>query len=207
MIKVKVDGSDWTQDLAAARTMSELIELVKASIDPDNIITSITINGTDPVESDWRVALTVQGDSTVEISTGSKGSYINERLGTAVLITEQLINEFTRARSLYQEGISKDGNTAFGRSVNDLKVFLEWYYSVLALVPGAQSAREEFRTRVSEVTSICEQLFQQQLYQSWWALGQTIQNQLEPKLGSLRDYCANFAQSSESGNQSGGSVQ
>ena len=33
---------------------------------------------------------------------------------------------------------------------------------------------------------------QQQLYQSWWALGETLEKELEPKLDKLEDFCRGF---------------
>ena len=34
--------------------------------------------------------------------------------------------------------------------------------------------------------------YQQQLYQSWWAIGETLEKDLEPKLDALEDQCRKF---------------
>jgi hypothetical protein len=45
---------------------------------------------------------------------------------------------------------------------------------------------------VEDIAECCKRICQQQLYQSWWALGETIEKELEPKLDKLEDFCRSF---------------
>ncbi len=196
MIRLMVDGQDWSSKISGVRTMPELVELVKANIDPEKIVTAMAINGQNLTDADWRAPLVVQGESQMEILTGSKESYVQDRLGVAISVVEEIIEEFHRARSLYQDGVSREGNMSFSKAVGDLRAFFNWYFSVLDLAnTKAESQKETFKSQVSEISSVCEQMLQQQMYQSWWALGQTLEAKLEPQLGTLKTSCATFADS------------
>lgn len=190
MITVRLDGAPWQQNISGVRTMGELVEFVKSNIDPEKIITSLSINGQDLTDGDWRAPLSIQGENVLDVTTGSAESYVVDRLQIAVELVQEITEEFSRARESYQQGGSRDGNVGLNKAVSDLRAFLDWYYSVLSLIPGGNRVNlDGFRAEVGEVTKICEQLLQQQLYQSWWALGQTLQSKLEPKLGELKSFC------------------
>jgi hypothetical protein len=46
---------------------------------------------------------------------------------------------------------------------------------------------------VTEISETCKKICQQQLYQSWWALGESLEKELEPKLDKLEDACRKAA--------------
>lgn len=191
MITVRIDNNQALQNIGAINSMPDLVEYIKASIDPDRIITSLAINGRELSDIDWRVPLVVQGDSLLEVLTGSRNDYVKDRLVFAGECFSQILGEFTEASAAFFKGESVAGNTLFAQAVEDLRAFFEWYNTVLLLLPdGSVAPREEFIERIQRVTSVCETLLQQQLYQSWWALSQTIKNQLEPQLQELHQFCA-----------------
>ena len=190
MITVKVDGSVWGHDLGGINSMPDLIEFIKANIDPEKIITTLLISGRDLSEVDWRVPLSVQGDSTLEVTTDSQRNYVTDRLMAAQEYAEYITNEFAVARESFQNGKTEDGNRGLSRAVNDLNAFLAWYGTVLQMLPEDwKSYIENFTVQVEGLSKICEQILQQQLYQSWWAVGETVQNELEPRLTNMKSAC------------------
>lgn len=194
MIKVSVDGADLNVDLGGIKTMGELVELVKTQIDPDAVIGSLKIEGRDLLESDWRSPLSAQGNRQLEIVTVSKHQFVTERLHQASGYVSHIKNEFDRAKEAFQQGSESDGNTFFGNAVTDLQAFFEWYSVVLeAGFESRPEMRAEVLEQVNVLAGICEQLVQQQLYNSWWALGETIQNKLIPQLCQLEASCDNLS--------------
>ena len=195
MVKVEINGTEFSSDLASIKTMAELVELIKASIDPDVIITSLSIEGKELSEADWRTPLSVQGEAVLEVTTGSRETYVSERLALAGLYMEQIVAEFVEVRENFRSGTTTDGNSNLVQAVEDLRAFLAWYNTVQSLLPESNTDdRQSFLGFVDELTSICEQLVQQQLYQSWWALAQTIETKLEPLLLKLQEFCLTCSQ-------------
>ena len=195
MITVKVDGNQLYSDIGGIRSMADLVELVKASIDPETIIIAMQIGGRAVTDSDWRTPLNVHGATTFEVTTGRKDAFVSERLTQTPLIIDHIISEFTVARERFQTGSSKDANTALGTAVDDLRAFVEWYNSLLGMsgaIPENQIS--EFVSHMQSISKTCEQVLQQQLYQSWWALGETLQSKLEPQLHSFKDSCEKYLQ-------------
>lgn len=195
MIQVTLDGSPLEMNLQQTKTMPELVELIKSTIDPQSVISSILINGHELSDVDWRVPLNVQGDAVVEFGTKSKDDFVSDRVEKSLLYVDHIINEFAHTRSCFQEGLSKEGNQALVTAVDDMRAFLNWYCTLLAMLPVGSSENQYklFIHQIDEIKRTCEQLIQQQLYQSWWALGETIQTRLEPQLESLRGCCQGLA--------------
>lgn len=190
MITVKVDTQDLLAEIGELKTMGELIELIKASIDPDSIITSISLGGNPLSESDWRVPLSVHSQSTLEVTTGSKEGYMRERLALAGDYLSQIIDEFRDASAKYLAGNSTDANTVLSGAVDDLLAFVNWYLALLSVeAESLEPTIVEFERRMSEIRDVCEQLLQQQMFQSWQALGEILQNKLEPELNKLKVFC------------------
>ena len=185
MIKVLVDDSPF-QDFANVKTMGDLVELVKVSIDPNTIITGITIDGKELSEVDWRVPLSVQGDSTLEIITGSREDYLRVRLESAGEYLQHISKTFSLSRVSFKEGENQEANKTFGVAVNDLKAFIDWYHALLLMFPSSWDVDvSKFEETVTELVGTCEGLVQQQLYQAWWAIGEQLENKLEPTLAKL----------------------
>lgn len=195
MIDVKVDGQAFAADVSSMSTMGDLIELIKASIDPDTIITQMILSGKPLSDADWRSPLNAHRDAILEIATGDKHAYLIERMGTAEHYLTQIVEEFTQSANGYREGKQEDANALLASSVDDLLAFVNWYLTLLSVEPvQMQREIETFNTHIQSIQEICQQLLQQQMFQSWWALGETITAKLIPELQSLKEFCAANAQ-------------
>ncbi len=190
MIQVLIDGQPLQASIAGINAMPDLVEFIKANIDPEKIITGLTIAGRPLADVDWRVPLTVQGPVVVEASTDLQRNFIADRLDQASGIVEIVVSQFTLARESFQAGKTEDGNRQLSKATTDLGAFLGWYEGILQLLPTDwQSELTAFHAQIKEISKTCEQLLQQQLYHSWWALGETVRQDLEPKLESLKGSC------------------
>lgn len=173
--------------------MGELVEVLKASIDPDSIITAMTLNGKELTENDWRMPLANQGSAVVEIATGSRQTYVSDRLASASLYLDEIVKGFAESRILLKSGDVQRGNTSLSKAVQDLKAFVDWYTTVLQILPSRPEAElQKFQEGVRDLTSVCEQLLQQQLYRAWWAIADTLEKKLEPQLGQVKSSCINI---------------
>jgi hypothetical protein len=188
MVSVRVNGQDSPVGTNASVKVADLIELLKASIDPEHMITSISLDGRDLDESDWSAPLSQFETSILEISTGTPESFVNERLEKASEVVRQVYLEFRESRKIFQEGRMLQGNQQLVKAVNTLKSFFEWYSTLLELSDEARRKELDISTHVHDISEICKRICQQQLYQSWWALGETISKELEPKLDQLEDF-------------------
>ena len=84
-----------------------------------------------------------------------------------------------------------------GLAVKDLNAFLKWYSIVIETSSDVKNRFDQsIAPYLSELTKICEQLVQQQLYNSWFAIGDTIEGQLEPLLKNLKQNLIDVAQKS-----------
>lgn len=193
MITVKIDGNELSSDLSGISTMGDLIEVVKATIDPDTIITALTLGGRELTDADWRAPLSVQGGNLLEVQTGSKENFVEDRLTQSVVFANHIMHEFGFARDLFKNAQNQKANLEFGKAVEDLQAFVRWYDTLLQMFPAGGLERGEFEIKMGEIQKTCEQVLQQQLYNSWWALGETLEKRLEPQIGSLRDFCARVA--------------
>lgn len=190
MANVQINGRPFPSGTGDVRTMGELVELIKASIDPDTIITGIFLSGRELTDNDWRVPLAIHGESAIEITTGSREQYVSERLQSAALYLDRIIESFGKARTLFKSGESNPGNSALSSAVQDMRAFLDWYSTVVQMIQAPdEAAVAKFESSVSDLTDTCEQILQQQLYRSWWAIAETLEKKLEPQLGQLKSVC------------------
>lgn len=200
MITVQVDGTAMLTEIGDMKTLGDLVELIKATIDPDAIITSLSFGGDVLNDRDWVSPLVTHTGRTLEVTTGSKRTFLADRLKTAEFFIDQIISEFLEASSLYQNGNFEKGNSSFATAVEDLLAFVNWYNSLLLVdEQGMQSQLAEFENHVNVIKKTCEQLLQQQLYQSWWVLAETVKTRLKPLLDDLRAYCLENAAAAQSG--------
>ncbi|MFN8388680.1 MAG: hypothetical protein U0136_00145 [Bdellovibrionota bacterium] len=194
MINIQVDGSALQVDLGGIKTMGDLLELVKSSIDPDTMITAIEFNGQTLSDSDWTLPLNQQTGRTLEISTGTKRAYLSERFAASASILDEIIKEFAAAGDSYRSGSSPDGNAKLSQAVEDLGAFVNWYSSLLSMDPESYVQQTNaYNDQVDGLQKICEQILQQQLYNSWWVLAETIKTRLNPKLEEIRGLCTQLA--------------
>ena len=189
MVSVKINGEESTVSGESSSKVTELVELIKSVIDPDHMITSILIDGRELAEDEWFANIGQLGTSIIEVETGTPEDFVADRLVRSSEIVRTCYLEFRDARKSFQDGDMNSGNNKLVRAVNTLKAFFEWYQTLLTLVP--ESSREHFdiENQVKDISETCQRICQQQLYQSWWALGESLEKDLEPKLDSLEDFC------------------
>ena len=195
MIQVQVDGNPLQADLGALNSMGDVLELVKTTIDPDSIITSIQFNGETLSDSDWTLPLSAHRGRMLQIKTGGKREYLAERIALAPEIVERITEEFAEAGGSYRSGFSPNGNSQLGTAVTDLSAFVNWFASLMAMDERLLGdANKQFSAEVGSLHKVCEQMLQQQLYNSWWAISETINSKLTPKLLEIRQLCDQIAQ-------------
>lgn len=193
MVAVRINGSESDLKTEGVQKMSELIELIKSWIDPDHMITRILLNGQDLDDEDWTASLSkYAGTTIVEIETGTPNNFVSTRLAQASTVVRTAFYEFRDARKCFQDGNMQDGNRRLVKAVQTLQAFFEWYGTLMELVPAADRNTYDISPQVRDISEVCKQICQQQLYQSWWALGEAIEKDLEPKLDKLEDYCRRF---------------
>lgn len=194
MVRVKIDGQEELQDIGSTNTMADLVELVKAHIDPDSIITSLKLEGRELADADWRVPLSVQGDALLEVTTGSKEEYVSDRLNQAQEYLEQILGEIAASVVAYRQGSDEEANNTFSQAMGDLKAFFTWFGAVLEVL--SETAHEDvqiYSDKISPVLQICEEIVQHQLHQDWSRMADSIEGRLVPELRSIQDFCRTLA--------------
>ncbi|MCB0334204.1 MAG: hypothetical protein KDD55_11930 [Bdellovibrionales bacterium] len=192
MVSVRINGQDAPVRTEGVARIADLVELIKAVIDPDHMITSLLLDGRDLEETDWAANPEQYGTAIVEVETDTPASFVSQRFARSSDIVEACFFEFRASRKHFQVGESVEGNKKLGQAVNALQAFFEWYGSLLDLVPQEEKKRYEINEEVTALSEVCKTICQQQLYQSWWALGESIENQLEPLLDKLESKCRQF---------------
>lgn len=191
-MKVIVNGKEASLQCEGLSKVSEVIELIKSMIDPDHMITVLMLNGKELEDKDWTASTAEYGTAIFEVETGTPASFVADRFGLASNIIRSCFMEFRDARKGFQAGKMQQGNHCLIQAVNTARAFFEWYSSLIDLVPQQERSRYDISPQVQEISTICKRICQQQLYQSWWALGETLEKELEPKLDKLEDFCRNF---------------
>jgi|LakMenE01Jun11ns_1017448.scaffolds.fasta_scaffold9708305_2 hypothetical protein len=193
MLRVLINGEEAQLDTSNVPRFSDLIELVKATIDPDHMITSILMDGREVTDDEWFRNLSQLGSATVEINTGRPDEYVSNRISEASKVVRSCFLEFRDARKGFQDGDMQIGNRRLKVAVDTLRAFFEWYGTLLQLIPEDRRDRVDISPQVRDISETCKKICQQQLYQSWWALGESIEKDLEPKLDKLEDACRKAA--------------
>ena len=192
MVSVRINGEDSSVGGNDNLKVADLIELIKASIDPAHMITNIRLDGRELEDQDWNSALGQHEAAVLEIATGTPEDFVSSRLDKASQIIRECYLEFREARKTFQDGKMLQGNQKLVRAVNTLKSFFEWYSTLVELTAEDKRKELDINSQVTEISEICKRICQQQLYQSWWALGETIAKELEPKLDRLEDFFRKF---------------
>jgi hypothetical protein len=189
MVAIRINGTETSVRTDGLSKVSDLIELIKSMIDPEHMITGILLNGRDLEEGEWDMNPSQFGTSIIEIETGTPVQYVAERMSQASDIVKTCFIEFRDARKAFQDSNMAVGNQALIKGTNILRAFFEWYTTMAELVPVDKRSRFDITKQTQEITDVCKQICQQQLYQSWWALGETLEKELEPRLDRLEDFC------------------
>ena len=193
MVAVRINGEESGVNGSTLAKLTDLIELVKSEIDPEHIITGILIDGRELEDADWVAQLSRYNETTIlEIQTATPSEFVSTRMRTAADVVSRCFFKVRDARKGFQTGDHVDGNRKLVEAVKTLKAFVDWYGSILAVTPAEERTRYDNKADVDKIAATCTQICQQQLYQSWWALGETLQSQLEPELDKLEDTCRKF---------------
>jgi len=193
MLRVLINGDDAQLDTDSVPRFSDLIELIKASIDPDHMITSILLDGREVTDEEWFKTLNQLDSQELTIQTGRPEEYVTARIGEASKVVRSCYLEFRDARKGFQDGDMQIGNRRLKVAVDTLRAFFEWYGTLLQLVPEGRRDCLDISPQVRDISETCKKICQQQLYQSWWALGESLEKDLEPKLDKLEDACRKAA--------------
>ncbi len=193
MQNVIINGEQTGIKAEGLTKVAELIELIKGSIDPDHMITGVLLDGHELADHEWSASLNQYETSILEIETGTPQEFVSSRLAHSAAVVQNCYMEFRDARKRFHDGQMQEGNQRLLQGVNTLQAFFEWYGTLIELCPVEERERYGMGGRVEAIGEVCKRICQQQLYQSWWALGETIQQELEPKLDDLEDFCRRFA--------------
>jgi hypothetical protein len=175
MLQVMVDNTELDIEVSRLKTISELVEYIKSSIDPDTIILSLTKDNHPLSENDWVMPLQAFKESKVEIKTGSKESFINERLNMVDSISDELYDKVSEVSKLFRHGAEDEAHEPFAAVLNDLNAFVGWLYSVYMIEKEMFSDEiANFHEIVDEMKSACFDLQSYQMQQSWWNLGDIL---------------------------------
>lgn len=191
-MKVTINGveSDFKTD--SLDKFTELVELIKSSIDPEHIITDLILDGHELSEEDWASPMSLLTSSELEVSTGTPSEFVHTRFSLAAPVIRDCYMRFRSARKDFQCGKMQSGNQRLLDAVNILQAFFSWYSSIIELIGEEERKTYDIEEQVHDIAEICKKICQYQLYQSWWALGETIKEELEPKLDDLEDFCRTF---------------
>jgi len=192
MVAVRINGEASNIKSDGLPKITDLVELIKSLIDPDHMITSILLDGSELSEQDWSNGLSQHETSVVEIETGTPSSFVSSRLSNACEIVRECFWEFRATREKFEDGKMQEANKKLVAAVNTLQAFFEWYATLLNLVGEEDKSEFDISPIVEDIAGVCKQICQQQLYQSWWALGESLKNELEPKLDELEAHCRKF---------------
>ena len=193
MVSVRINGEEASLKTDTLHSMADVVELVKTTIDPEHMITNLFLNGKELMPNDWQANANQAGTMVLEVETGTPDAFIRERFGMAWQIVGTMYIEFRDARKNFQGGNMVAGNKKLINAVRTAKAFFDWYGAMLAIVPAERKSEYDITEQVGMMADICKRLCQQQLYQSWWAIGETIEKELEPTLDKLEDRCREFA--------------
>lgn len=197
MVQVRVNGQMLSIPVQQLNTFADLIELVKSSIDPEHMVTLIHLDGRDLRDQEWAMPPAQLQGEHLDFQSGRPEIYVAERLQDASSVVRSCFFEFRDARKGFQDGDTAMGNQRLKVAVETLKAFFEWYGTLLQLVPEGARAKLDISQEVLDISETCKKIVQQQLYQSWWALGESLEKDLEPKLDKLEDTCRKVAREAQ----------
>ena len=193
MVQVRVNGQGLGLPVERVQTFADLIELVKSSIDPEHMVTEILLDGRDMRDEEWMMAPSQLQGEVLDFASGRPDIYVSDRIQEASSVVRSCFFEFRDARKGFQDGDSVIGNKRLKVAVDTLKAFFEWYGTLLQLVPESSRSKLDISSEVQDISETCKKICQQQMYQSWWALGESLEKDLEPKLDKLEDTCRKVA--------------
>lgn len=188
MLQVMVDNTELKLEVSNMRTMAELIEYIKSSIDPDLVILSLTKDEEPLNDNDWVAPISALGNSKVEVTTGSKFELIQDRLKMVDPILNELISNINEISKLYKFNMEEKAHEPFGRSLSDLNAFVNWILSIMTI--DEEIFKEdivEYHKLVNGLKSICVDIQTQQMQSNWHQLGDILDLKLVSLLEEIRE--------------------
>jgi hypothetical protein len=188
MIQVKINDTEMQLPVNDVKTLGELVEYVKSSIDPETIIIDMTKNDEPLSDLDWRNPIKSSENVTLKFITGLKTEFVGQRLLLGVEIANSLIEKLELCAQSFKQLRVHSANTEFSKLVEDLEAYITWLNSIFN-IEEEMFAKElnEYHNIVQNLESICVQIQEQQVSSSWWALGDTLISLLLPLLNSIKN--------------------
>ena len=193
MIAIRINGSESPVRSEGMSRIADVIELIKSSIDPEHMITRLVSDGREFDETVWNASTNQFQTSVIEVETDTPETYIEERMKAAPDVVRYCLQSFADSRAAFEQGDSFEGNRILGEAVDTFNAFCQWYGSLTELVPVDLRPNFSLNSNVEGIGEICKRICQQQLYQSWWALSETMKNELEPALAELEEKLRTFS--------------
>ena len=192
MVQVKVNNSEMPVPTQQLNTVTELVEYVKSSIDPETIIVSLTKNDAPLSDLDWRDPISPQEDITLNFITGLKSDFVSERLSIASEVATSLIEKLEACAQGFKQMRVHSANTEFLGFVSDLDAYISWLNSIYTLQEDMFSSElEQYHELVHELELVCLKLQDQQITSSWWGLGDTLITDLAPLIKNIKTMVVN----------------
>lgn len=190
MVQIQLDGKPLVIEQSSAKTLGDVVELIKSNIDPDTIITSLLLEGGSLAEADWFAPLVQQNGKRLDVTTGTKRDFLTDRLSVANEFLTAVTAKFSDVERLFDNGLNLAGSSALSKAIKDLHSYINWYFGVLELDPKLRATVfVELSGDIDELKVICEQLFQHQLFNAWQGISGTIKDRLIPQLGKFAQSC------------------
>ena len=181
MIQVRVNDANLNIPTQGLNTLSNLVEYVKSSIDPETIIVSLTKNNEPLLDSDWRNPISLQSDMVLSFVTGSKLLFVDERLVLGEEILESFISKIEACAQSFKQLRVHSANKEFGLFIEDLSAFVNWLNSIFLMDKNRfESEIASYKELVSDLEKVCGAVQNQQMTSSWWALGDALTNKMLP---------------------------
>lgn len=188
-MKIKINGEFIEVPLEGVSKISDLLELLRAYIDPEHIVVAVSLNGRELTDSEWNKAPASFADGSLELKSDLVDNYIKGRISEAPNVVQACFIQFRDARKTFQQGDSTKANQKLTVAVGTLKAFFEWYDTIMQLVDEPKRTSLNVEKFTTKITTACTKICDQQLHQAWWETAQTIEDSLEPALDELETFC------------------
>ena len=187
MIHIKLNDNEFNVPMQGVSTLGELVEYVKSSIDPDTIIVSLTKDDQPLSEIDWRNPISLQSEMTLNFMTGSKTDFIKDRLDLGVELIKSFEEKIDICSQAFKQLRVHTANKEFSVFIDDLNAFVTWLHSIYSMDEGKYE-REliAYNEIVIKLEKVCVTLQDKQMSSSWWALGDTLLNQMLPLIHEMK---------------------
>jgi hypothetical protein len=189
MISIIINSEPVSLNYQGLENFTDLVELIKSYIDPDHMITQLELDGDQISDEIWRNNISDITGKSLNVVTGNPTQYVADQIARTPLAIQACYLQFRDARKTFQQGDTATGNKKLIIATDTLKAFFDWYIVILQLAPTHLREIINLESKAGEILSVCKNICQLQMYRSWWALGESLKNDLEPKLDSLEDHC------------------